>query len=550
MSDPSIQTTPPAGDPADPSIQSTPLLTNAAPTALPTDAPPTGGTSARKALFIVFLVVVIDLLGFGIVLPLLPRYGDEYVGDYLNAGDRSAAVAGGMGAIGTPFAPGPLMAVNAVAARNVGRHDWRVGAVVGLLMAAFSLMQFVVAPMWGRLSDRVGRRRILLIGLTGSVLFYTLFGYATELPSVEWAGLALLLLFVSRIGAGVAGATIGTAQAVVADCTTPEKRKHGMALIGMAFGIGFTLGPLVAAAALLMSPGNRGVVGYVAASLSLIALVLGIILLPETRKFGEAAPLKRKWFDWEATRLALRNPAVGPIIFTFFLTTMGFGMFEVTLSLLNKDALGLDDQHNAYVFAFVGLVLVFDQGFIYRRLARRLNETTFMTIGMVLMGFGVASLAVVSWMQATGAWKPADSFGKLLGLLMVSLVVAVTGFAFLTPSAQALISRRTDPARQGEILGVNQSASAMARILGPMIGATLYTTTADHMVPYLIGGGVMLGMLLIMPRIRRGDAAHDAAVAEAARLAAARLHHQAPADIQPAQHDLQQGRPAPDDRVR
>jgi MFS family permease len=491
---------------SDPSIQEFPSapLDNAVASSVPSPAAPTGDRSARSALFIVFLVVVIDLLGFGIVLPLLPRYGDEYVGDYLNATDRSAAIATAMGTAASPFGAGPLLAANTVAAHKIGRHDWRVGALVGLLMAMFSLMQFLFAPMWGRVSDRVGRRPILLIGLVGSVIFYALFGYATDLPAIEWAGLALVLLFVSRIGAGVAGATIATAQAVVADCTPPERRKHGMALIGMAFGIGFTFGPLVAAAALFLVPNYRGVVGYVAGALSLIALILGLILLPETRRFGEAPPIKRKWFDWGATRFALGNPAVGPVVLTFFLTTLGFAMFEVTLSLLNKDAMTLSDQHNSYVFAFVGFVLAVDQGVVYRRLARRVSEPTFMAVGMLLMGLGVASLAAVSWLATTGKWNPTDNFYPLLGILMGSLVLAVTGFSFLTPSATALISRRSDPEKQGEILGVNQSASAMARILGPIAGLILYYTTADHLLPYLVAGGLMLLMLALIPSIRRG----------------------------------------------
>ena len=206
-------------------------------------------------------------------------------------------------------------------------------------------MQFLFMPIWGRLSDRVGRRPILLIGLGGSVVFYALFGYASDLPAAEWAGLALLLLFVSRLGAGVAGATIATAQAVIADCTPPERRKHGMALIGMAFGIGFTFGPLVAVASLYWAPpGYQGVVGYCAAGLSLIALVLGVVLLPETRRFGAAPPLRRKLLDWAAARFALASPAVGPVVLAFFLTTLGFAMFEVTLSLLFKDTSGYFGQ--------------------------------------------------------------------------------------------------------------------------------------------------------------------------------------------------------------
>ncbi len=215
----------------------------------------------------------------------------------------------------------------------------------------------------------------------------------------------------------------------------------------------------------------------------------------------------------QATRFALTNPAVGPVVLTFALTTMGFGMFEPTLALLNKDALSLSDQQNSYVFAFVGFVLAFDQGVLYRRMARTLSETTFMAIGMLLMGLGVCSLAVVSWLAA-GPWNPpAAHFWPLLGLALLSLIPSVTGFAFLTPSAQALISRRSDPEKQGEILGVNQSASAMARILGPVLGVTLYEATATHLLPYLVGGGLMLLLLVLIPVIRRED------VAEASRVA-------------------------------
>ena len=475
MSDPSIPTS--ADDPDDPSIQAAPPLEVGVPPAIPTDAPAVVGRSSRSALFIVFLVVVIDLLGFGIVLPLLPRYGELYVGSWL----------------GTPAA--------AVAAQQ---HDWRVGAIVGALLAIFSLMQFIFMPIWGRISDRVGRRPVLLIGLGGSVVFYTLFGYASDLPAAQWAGLALLLLFLSRLGAGVAGATVSTAQAVIADCTPPERRKHGMALIGMAFGIGFTIGPLVAVASLYWAPPDyEGVVGYCAAGLSLIALVLGLLMLPETRRFGAAPPLRRKWFDTRATRFVLGSAAVGPVVAAYFLTTLGFAMFEVTLSLFFKDALDISDKNNGLMFAYVGVVLALAQGGLYRRLAHRVSEPTFMAAGMVLMGLGVASLAGVNALANAHAM----GFGWMLALVLATLAVAVVGFALLTPSATALVSRRSDPEKQGEVLGVNSSASAMARILGPMISLPLYFVTADHLLPYLVAGGLMLLMLALIPRIRRGESA-------------------------------------------
>src|SRR5581483_8698832 len=169
---------------------------------------------------------------------------------------------------------------------------------------------------------------ILLVGLAGSVVFYALFGYASSLPEQSAAALALALLFAARIGQGIAGATIATAQAVIADCTPPDKRRHGMALIGAAFGIGFTFGPLIGAGslALFSRPGGEtwyGVVGYAAAAMSLLALVLGIILLPETLR-TDSPPAKRHWLNGDAWRYVLTHPSVAPVVLTFFLATLGF----------------------------------------------------------------------------------------------------------------------------------------------------------------------------------------------------------------------------------
>jgi MFS family permease len=447
----------------DPSIQRppTPTAITTTPAAAPDPSP--DGAAPRSALLIVFLVVFIDLLGFGIVLPQLPRYGDQYV---------------------EALFPG-------------GKENATGGAILGLLMASFSAMQFLFAPVWGRVSDHVGRRPILLLGLGGSVVFYCLFGYASDLPTQQ-AGLALVLLYVARLGAGIAGATISTAQAVIADCTAPERRKHGMALIGAAFGIGFTFGPLIGAGALALFPEHLGVIGYVAAALSLVALVLGTILLPETRRFRPGATA-RKWLEWKGLLYALRTPAIAPVILTFFLATLGFGAFETTLALLNRDALGVDERQSYLVFAYVGFVLMLTQGFLYRRLANRLSEVTFMTIGICLMAVGVLSLAGVSWV----ALHELADFPVRLAWMLVSLTLCVVGFAFLTPSAQALVSRRTDPTHQGEVLGVNQSASAMARILGPIFGLTLYKLTPSHMLPYAFGAALLVLMLPLIPRMRR-----------------------------------------------
>jgi MFS transporter, DHA1 family, tetracycline resistance protein len=423
-------------------------------------------TSNRSALLIVFLVVFIDLLGFGIVLPLLPRIGDDYIGAFIEGGKKS-----------------PLG-----------------GPILGALMASFSLMQFLAAPLWGRLSDRVGRRPVLLVGLTGSVVFYALLGYACSLSPGQHAGLALALLFVARFGAGLAGATIATAQAVIADSTPPDKRKHGMALIGAAFGIGFTFGPLVGALAMAVAPGHHEAVGYTAAALSFVALVLGMRLLPETRQFDKASAARRSWVDGSAVRKALGSSAVGPVILVFFLASLGFAAFETTLALFLQNSLKFAEDQSYLIFAYVGLVLMLTQGLLYRRLARRLTEPTFILLGIVHMALGLVGLAAVTVLadQVDVPWA------VTMVLVFASLAVAVVGFSFMTPSAQALISRRTDANQQGEILGVNQSASAMARILGPPIGITLFKLMDPPLLPYVFGAVVLLAMLPMMPRIRRG----------------------------------------------
>jgi DHA1 family tetracycline resistance protein-like MFS transporter len=435
-----------------------------------TPLPPTPAPASRSALLIVFLVVFIDLLGFGIVLPLLPVLGEQYVTSVVGSGVMN-------------------------------------GAMLGLLMASFSLMQFFFAPAWGRVSDRNGRRPILLLGLLGSVVFYALFGFAASLDPATNAALALALFFVSRIGAGISGATIATAQAVIADCTPPEKRKHGMALIGAAFGIGFTFGPLIGYFGLAFFKDNPEAIGYTAAGISLVALLLGIAVLPETRRFAERPPLERRVINVSAIRYALTSSALAPVVWVFFLATFGFAGFEVTLSLLLKKVLRIDANRDLFLyFAYIGFVLLLTQGFLYRRLAKHVSETTFMTIGIVLMGAGVASLGIMTWRQPADAVPFADLpwFNDQRVFLVQGLTFAVVGFAFLTPSAQALISRRTDADHQGEILGVNQSAASMARILGPLVFMPLFEATPSHLLPYAFGTAVLLVMLPMMPRVARG----------------------------------------------
>jgi MFS family permease len=442
------------------------------------DGTPDVDKRARKtALLTVFLVVFIDLLGFGIVLPLLPIYGEEFI---------------------KPLLPdGPEWLRRAID-----------GTLLGVLMASFSFMQFIFAPIWGRVSDRVGRRPILLMGLSGSVVFYALFGVASELKSLGW--LALGLLFIARIGAGISGATISTAQAVIADCTPPERRAKGMALIGAAFGIGFTFGPLLGFASLFVE-NIDGMPGYLASGLSLCALVTGFILLRETLRSDRQASLRR-WLDWHGISNTLRSPTVGILVVTFFITVLAFANFETTLALLNKAllmpdvdqgiptraALRTTERINFLGFAYVGFVLMLAQGFLYRRLVQRVGEIVFMRTGIILMALGLAGIGALA---ALAYYEVLIGHGAILTFGVVIVTFAVTGFALLNPSVQSLVSRRSDPAKQGEVLGVNQSAASMSRILGPLIGIYLFKLNATHVLPYAAGTLLLMAAFLLSLRI-------------------------------------------------
>ncbi len=471
--------------------------------------------SSRTPLLIVFLTVFIDLLGFGIVLPLLPRYAKHFDAD---------------------------------------------GLTLGLLMASFSLMQFLFAPLWGRLSDRTGRRPILMLGLAGSTLFYTMFGFTTSLGA---GGLLLGLgvipwLFICRIGAGIAGATIPTAQAYIADVTGPKERARGMALIGAAFGIGFTFGPLLGAAFIPGELGDadtlarpevrarlqlsdnqersilkqidlssgelragrtsltrkqrdeirtrrddaiRGLLsadqyagwlqlsapspapGYLAGVLSGLALLSAIFLLPESLQTGASGAPVRARFNWASLHGALTHPQIGLILFTMFLTTFAFAQFESTLSLLTE-FLGLSDRHNYFVFAYIGLILALSQGLLVRRLVPRWGEFVMSVVGTVLMTTGLLLV---------GAAGLSDSRAMLFAVLPLCVI----GFSALNPSLQSLLSRQTAAEQQGGILGLGQSMAALARILGPLVGLPL--TDWNMVYPYWTAAGLMaVGVVLAL----------------------------------------------------
>jgi len=402
----------------------------------------------KSSLLVIFLTVFIDLLGFGMVLPLLPIYAEHF---------------------------------------TVDESGWLIGA----LMASFSLMQFLFSPVWGRWSDRIGRRPVLMIGLAGSVVFYTLFGIATVERS-------LWLLFISRIGAGIAGATIPTAQAYIADCTTFDQRHKGMALIGMAFGLGFTFGPLFGYLAVPSGQGDPGPwPGYAAGALSAAAFLLAAFRLPESLK-PESVPAARRLFDFSSLRESLATPSILALLVTMFVCVFSFANFETTLSMLIKkehgvqfaSPFGFDWRQVCLTYAFIGITLALVQGGLVRRMAGHVSEANLSAVGAVveMIGFGLMLQAIQS---------------ESTGLLFTALATVVTGFAFLQPSLNSLLSRRSDPAKQGGILGLAQSVNSLARIVGAFLGIPLLK--AQIGLPFLSAAGLMgVGLLLVLSAGRRG----------------------------------------------
>jgi MFS transporter, DHA1 family, tetracycline resistance protein len=406
----------------------------------------------KRLLLIVFLVVFTDLLGFGIVLPLMPVYARQFTAD---------------------LAPGQQV------------------AVLASLMTSFSIMQLVFAPIWGRVSDRVGRRPVLLLSLTGSTLFYALFGIATLWRSLPW-------MFVARIGAGIAGATIPTAQACIADATPPEKRARGMALIGAAFGLGFTFGPLLGALA-LFEAGDVGLSpwpGYTAAGFSATALLLAIVLLPESLN-PQAVPEVRRHFDLRSLRSAFVTPSMGLLLAAGFLNVFAFMNFETTISWTVAGILDVERSSVQILifFACIGLVQSLVQGLLVRRLAGRIGESAMAWIGGCLSIVGYVLLALA-----------ADPNYGGLGQVGWASAVVVSGFGFLLPAIQSLISRRSDPAKQGGILGLVESISALARIAGSAIGVALYQPAGTvHTLPFWTAGGLMcVALALVSAAVTRG----------------------------------------------
>ncbi|HEX3973681.1 MAG TPA: MFS transporter [Stellaceae bacterium] len=383
---------------------------------------------------ILLLIVFIDLLGFGIVIPLLPYYALKF----------SAS----------PFE-------------------------VTALMACYSFAQFFASPIWGRMSDRLGRKPILLVSLCCSVLSYLWLGFAGSL----W------MLFAARLLAGAGAGNISAAQAYITDVTDEANRAKGMGMIGAAFGLGFTLGPAIggllagsnATSATLSRP------AFAAAILSAIALVLAVIILKES-----LAPEHRRAASgpgrWALAQEAFARPSLRHLIILFFLTTTAFAGMEATFALWANSGFGWGPRQVGELFFYIGIVLVLVQGGLVRPLSRSLGEGRMALVGSVLLVLGLGGLP----------------FSTDLPRLLVDMALLATGFGLLNPAVTSLVSRAAGTTERGGILGVNQSGQSLARILGPLIGGAVYGAIGRD-APYYVGAVIMVAVVLMTATLARGE---------------------------------------------
>jgi len=386
----------------------------------------------KPSLAIIFLTVFIDLIGFGIVLPLLPRYIERFGGK---------------------------------------------GAIIGLVIGSFSLMQFIFSPIWGRLSDRIGRRPVLLISNAGSAIAYALFALAATMDGTK----GLLLVLASRVFAGICGANISVASAYIADISPPEKRSRSMALIGLAFGLGFIFGPAIGAfgAKAYGLPGP----GWIAAGLCGFNFVLSIFILKESLQPGAAQSDPRPRLEqWIHT---FKHPKLRGLIGLYFLATFCFTSFEATLPLLLAKAYNYDETRLGFIFSYCGVVAAFTQGGLIGFLVKKFGDARLISISLIVVGVSLALMPLV---------------GNIVALMVLLGVFSAASNINRTPT-MGQISVNAPPGEQGATLGIAQSAGTLARVFGPTYATALYgvNTNLSFLVTAVLTilGGVFAWRFLV-----------------------------------------------------
>ncbi|MEZ4237909.1 MAG: MFS transporter [Myxococcota bacterium] len=398
----------------------------------------------KPSLGPVLLTVLLDLLGFGLVIPLMSFYVESF--------DAS-----------------PVQ--------------------VGLVMACYSVAQFLFAPVWGSLSDRVGRRPVMLVSVAGSAVFLAAFAAANQL----W------MLYLFRTLHGACAANIGTAQAVVADLTKPEDRAKGMGMIGASFGIGLTLGPFLGG---MLASYGLAVPIWVAAGLSAVNFVWAVARLPETRWISKGTAPRRTLDPMQVAR-TLGHPIVGMAVMLGFFATFAFSMLEATFALVAEHEWSMTARSVGLLFGMIGIVGIVIQGGMIGRLTKRFGEGTLLPVGYLCMAAGMGLLSITSPHEL---WVGSGWLGIVGGC-----VILAVGSSLANPSLASLVSRGSAADEQGSVLGVFQSLSALARATAPATGTAIFAAWY-HGGAFAAGGLIMLGALaLSVPAARRALAQGGAA---------------------------------------
>lgn len=368
----------------------------------------------RASLGIIFVTIFIDLMGFGILIPILPAF----------------------------------------ASKQLGISDLGIGSIV----AAFSFMQFIFNPILGRLSDRIGRRPVILATQLLTATSYLIFAFSNSF--------ALLLL--SRMLGGLGGSNIGVAQAYIADITTKEERAKGMGVIGAAFGLGFVFGPLIGA---LLSKYGYHVAGLGSAAFTLTAFIFASFRLPESLKEKKTdGKIKIKIFDATFAKQVITHPSIGFLILLFFFIIFSIANIYGTFAILGYKFYHFTDQQNGMLFGMTGLVGAVIQAGIIRSLSKKLSDKTIVLIGIFFMMIGLALIPYG---------------GNFSGVAIVISIMAV-GSGILQPIIPSMISKYAPENQQGATLGFSQSVSAFARVLGPLWGGFSYDAFG-YQYPFLTG---------------------------------------------------------------
>jgi DHA1 family tetracycline resistance protein-like MFS transporter len=386
----------------------------------------------RSPIYLMALTIFIDFAGFGIVLPLLPFWAERL----------------GAGAV-----------------------------EVGLILTIYALAQFIFTPVLGTLSDRYGRRPIILASLLIEALSFALSALAGSLA----------ILLVARFIGGLGASNIGSAQAVVADVTPVERRARGMGLIGAAIGLGFVVGPAMGG---LLAPLGPAVPFWVAMIVALANALLVLRFLPETRRRESACatvPFTNRGMGGVLAgwRRVPRNPAVARLVVINLLFTVAFTAMEAVFPLFTQHSFGWKAIQNGYIFTYAGIIIVLMQGGLVGRLVKRWGERSLLIAGLIMLAAG---LALLSW-------------STNLALLLVALGIVSIGDGAVTPVVSALLSFASPPTRQGETLGLAQGVAGLGRVIGPLAAGSIFVIGGPG-APFILGSVlVVLATLIALPAL-------------------------------------------------